>query len=183
MRLYSPAHRGLLRPAPTLRQRQCRRGEDWTMAHNTLRDHANSMQYRDDQVRAPPERDVRQDPGEAAPVTVNQQRNRQLPPLRQQSGRVRRESPQYGEGNHMTNSLKRLFILSGMLAGTFGGPALANCDSGSLSGLYATRAQGSLIGVFDSGGVLHPVATPQARRWSGDLRWHWFVRATGRSRQ
>jgi hypothetical protein len=59
------------------------------------------------------------------------------------------------------NNLKRIFILSGMLGAPLGEPALANCDTGSLSGPYATRTQGSLVGVFDSGGVLHPLATPQ----------------------
>jgi hypothetical protein len=59
------------------------------------------------------------------------------------------------------NNFKRIFVLSGMLAGAMVGPALANCDTDTLSGPYASRTQGSLIGVFDSGGVLHPLATPQ----------------------
>jgi hypothetical protein len=59
------------------------------------------------------------------------------------------------------NNFKRIFALSGMLAGAMVGPALANCDTDTLSGPYASRTQGSVIGVFDAGGVLHPLATPQ----------------------
>jgi len=48
------------------------------------------------------------------------------------------------------NNFKRIFVLSGMLAGAMVEPALANCDTNTLSGPYASRTQGSLIGVFTS---------------------------------
>jgi hypothetical protein len=51
--------------------------------------------------------------------------------------------------------------LAAIAAMVTAGPAFATCDANSLSGPYATTSQGSLIGVFDSGGVLHPLATPQ----------------------
>jgi hypothetical protein len=55
-----------------------------------------------------------------------------------------------------------ILMIAGLLGVTLTAPALANCNAGSLSGLYAAKTQGSLIGVFDAGGVLHPLATPQA---------------------
>ena len=59
------------------------------------------------------------------------------------------------------NSFKRMIIPCCVLIGASTAPALADCSNGSLSGEYASRTQGSVIGVFDSSGALHPLATPQ----------------------
>jgi len=59
------------------------------------------------------------------------------------------------------NSFKRTIVLSGLLIATAGGSALANCSTDTLSGQYATKSLGSVVGVFDSAGTLHPLATPQ----------------------
>jgi hypothetical protein len=59
------------------------------------------------------------------------------------------------------NSFKRMIIPCCVLIGASAAPALADCSNGSLSGEYASRTQGSVIGVFDSSGALHPLATPQ----------------------
>jgi hypothetical protein len=51
--------------------------------------------------------------------------------------------------------------MAGILAAIVAQPALANCDTASLSGPYATTSQGTVVGVYDAGGVLHPLASPQ----------------------
>jgi len=61
----------------------------------------------------------------------------------------------------MINSFKWMIVPCCILVGVGAGSALADCGNGSLSGQYASRSQGSVIGVFDSSGVLHPLATPQ----------------------
>jgi hypothetical protein len=61
----------------------------------------------------------------------------------------------------MMNSFKWMIVPCCILVGVGAGSALADCGNGSLSGQYASRSQGSVIGVFDSSGVLHPLATPQ----------------------
>jgi hypothetical protein len=61
----------------------------------------------------------------------------------------------------MMNSFKQMIILSGILIGTVGGYASANCDTSSLSGQYAFKAQGAVIGVFDPSGTLHSFNSPQ----------------------
>ncbi|MEA2774783.1 MAG: hypothetical protein QOF90_189 [Acetobacteraceae bacterium] len=63
--------------------------------------------------------------------------------------------------NAGSHSFRWMIILSSALLGSASGSALANCDTSSLSGLYATKTQGSVVGVFDSAGALHPLTTPQ----------------------
>ena len=58
-------------------------------------------------------------------------------------------------------NFKRLIMPCCILLGAGAAPALADCSNGSLSGQYSSRTDGSVIGVFDSSGVLHPLATPQ----------------------
>jgi hypothetical protein len=59
------------------------------------------------------------------------------------------------------SNFKRMIIPCCVLIGAGIAPALADCSNRSLSGDYASRTQGSVIGVFDSSGALHPLATPQ----------------------
>lgn len=54
-----------------------------------------------------------------------------------------------------------MIIPSAALIGAGSGIALADCDTSSLSGPYAGRTQGAVIGVLDSSGALHPLASPQ----------------------
>jgi hypothetical protein len=59
------------------------------------------------------------------------------------------------------NNFKRMISSCCVLISAGIGPALADCSNSSLSGDYASKTQGSVIGVFDSSGALHPLATPQ----------------------
>jgi hypothetical protein len=59
------------------------------------------------------------------------------------------------------SNFERKIIPCCVMLGLGAGPALADCSNSSLSGEYASRTQGSVIGVFDSGGTLHPLGTPQ----------------------
>jgi hypothetical protein len=54
-----------------------------------------------------------------------------------------------------------MFGITSILCAAIVQPALANCGASSLSGPYATTSQGAVVGVFDAGGILHPLASPQ----------------------
>jgi hypothetical protein len=56
---------------------------------------------------------------------------------------------------------QRLIAVAGIATTALAQPALANCSTDSLSGRYATTSQGTVVGVFDAGGVLHPLTSPQ----------------------
>jgi hypothetical protein len=61
----------------------------------------------------------------------------------------------------MISSFKTIIALAGLLVGASGSNAKANCDNNSLQGEYAFKAQGAILGVVDSSGVLQPFASPQ----------------------
>jgi hypothetical protein len=65
------------------------------------------------------------------------------------------------KGNATVNTYQRIIAVAGIATAAVVQPALANCSTDSLSGPYATTSQGTVVGVFDAGGVLHPLASPQ----------------------
>src|SRR3984957_18513589 len=59
----------------------------------------------------------------------------------------------------MLNARNILLAGAVLLAGT--APVYANCDNGSLSGVYAFTTSGFTVGIYDSANVLHPLTPPQ----------------------
>jgi hypothetical protein len=59
----------------------------------------------------------------------------------------------------MINSFKATIVLVGILTSA-GVSRAADCDNHSLRGQYAFTTVGTIVGVFDSAGVIHPLASP-----------------------
>jgi hypothetical protein len=61
----------------------------------------------------------------------------------------------------MINSFKAIIVVGGFMIGFTEAHANSACDINSLEGQYAFKAQGETVGVFDTSGTLHPLASPQ----------------------
>jgi hypothetical protein len=61
----------------------------------------------------------------------------------------------------MLNSIKVIIAISSVLIGSPGAHAQRACDNSSLQGQYAFKVVGTLVGVFDSSGTLHPLVASQ----------------------
>jgi hypothetical protein len=60
----------------------------------------------------------------------------------------------------MANGFGTIIVLAGLLTGTAGAHAQCACDNSSLQGQYAFKVVGTLVGVLDSSGTLHPLTSP-----------------------
>ena len=61
---------------------------------------------------------------------------------------------------NMTRIQNATIALLGILFGASSAHAIDTCDASALQGQYAFKVQGENVGVLDSGGVVHPFASP-----------------------